>query len=78
MSFQNDRSQIMETVSFVLSGFKNPLRSQLRNKATAMGAIFNDDWNEDCTHLMYVADNSAVPHIPHFGDVDGSAGDARL
>jgi hypothetical protein len=43
-----------------------------------MGAIFNDDWNEDCTHLMYVADNSAVPHIPQFGDVDGSAGDARL
>jgi hypothetical protein len=43
-----------------------------------MGAIYNDDWNEDCTHLMYVADNSGVSHIPQFGDVDVSAEDAHL
>ncbi len=49
-----DKSQLMKNVVFVLSGFQNPLRSELRNKATAMGAIYNDDWDETCTHLMYV------------------------
>jgi DNA-repair protein XRCC1 len=44
----------MKNVVFVLSGFQNPLRSELRNKATMMGAIYNDDWDETCTHLMYV------------------------
>jgi DNA-repair protein XRCC1 len=43
----------MKNVVFVLSGFQNPLRSELRNKATMMGAIYNDDWDETCTHLMY-------------------------
>ena len=44
----------MRNVIFVLSGFQNPLRSELRSKATAMGAVCNDDWDEKCTHLMYV------------------------
>jgi hypothetical protein len=48
-----DKSQLMKNVVFVLSGFQNPLRSELRNKATAMGGIYNDDWDETCTHLMY-------------------------
>lgn len=42
----------MENVVFVLSGFQNPLRSELRNKATSMGAIYSEDWNKKCTHLM--------------------------
>jgi hypothetical protein len=49
-----DKSQLMKNVVFVLSGFQNPLRSELRNKATTMGAIYNDDWDGTCTHLMYV------------------------
>jgi len=49
-----DKSQLMKNVVFILSGFQNPLRSELRNKATTMGAIYNDDWDETCTHLMYV------------------------
>ncbi|UJR23469.1 hypothetical protein I4U23_026470 [Adineta vaga] len=59
---QNDKNtQIMKNVVFVLSGFQNPLRSELRNKATAMGAIYNDDWNEKCTHLIL-----AFPNTPKF------------
>jgi DNA-repair protein XRCC1 len=50
----NNQSQIMKNVIFVLSGFQNPLRSELRKKATSMGAIYNEDWDEKCTHLMYV------------------------
>lgn len=50
-----DRSKIMKNVAFVLSGFQNPLRSELRNKATAMGATYKDDWDKSCTHLMYVS-----------------------
>jgi DNA-repair protein XRCC1 len=48
----NDQSQIMKNVVFVLSGFQNPLRSELRTKASLMGAIYNDEWNKKCTHLM--------------------------
>lgn len=44
----------MSNVIFVLSGFTNPLRSELRNKATTMGAICKDDWDKSCTHLMYI------------------------
>jgi len=47
-----NKSEIMKNVVFVLSGFQNPFRSELRNKATTMGAIYNDDWDETCTHLM--------------------------
>jgi hypothetical protein len=48
-----DKSKLMKNVVFVLSGFQNPLRTELRNKATIMGALYNDDWDETCTHLMY-------------------------
>ena len=48
----NDHSKLMKDVVFVLSGFQNPLRSELRNKATEMGAIYHDEWNKKCTHLV--------------------------
>ena len=47
-----DKSTLMKNVVFVLSGFQNPLRSELRTKATSMGATFSDDWNDKCTHLL--------------------------
>ncbi|CAF3330087.1 unnamed protein product [Rotaria sp. Silwood1] len=59
-----DKSKIMKSVIFVLSGFQNPLRSELRNKATAMGAIYNDDWDETCTHLI-----CAFPNTPKYTQV---------
>ena len=37
-----------------LSGFQNPLRSELREKALEMGAEYKPDWEKGCTHLMYV------------------------
>ncbi|CAF1556469.1 unnamed protein product, partial [Adineta ricciae] len=46
------------------SGFQNPLRSELRNKATAMGAMYHDDWTDKCTHLI-----SAFPNTPKFTQV---------
>ncbi len=51
-TLSNNQLQIMKNVVFVLSGFQNPLRIELRTKATAMGAIYNDEWNKKCTHLM--------------------------
>jgi len=61
---EHDQSTIMKNVVFVLSGFQNPLRSELRSKATAMGAVYNDDWDEDCTHLI-----CAFPNTPKFVQV---------
>ncbi len=40
---------------FSLSGFKNPFRGDLRGKAIAMGAVFQPDWTDSCTHLVYVS-----------------------
>jgi DNA-repair protein XRCC1 len=36
----------------VLSGFKNPYRGELREKAMEMGAKYVADWNDSCTHLV--------------------------
>lgn len=45
--------RLMEDVVFVLSGFVNPFRAELREKATTMGAKYEPNWNSNCTHLMY-------------------------
>lgn len=42
----------MDKVVFVLSGFVNPLRSDLRDKALKMGAKYKPDWDSSCTHLV--------------------------
>ena len=39
-------------VIFALSGFKNPFRGELREKAMEMGAKYEPDWNPKCTHLV--------------------------
>ena len=46
--------RIMEKVVFVLSGYQNPYRGELRDRALAMGAKYKPDWGKGCTHLMYV------------------------
>ena len=43
---------LMKKVVFVLSGFENPERSNLRDKAIEMGAVYKPDWTKGCTHLM--------------------------
>ena len=50
-----NQSELMKNVVFVLSGFQNPLRTELRTKAAKMGATYNDDWDKTCTHLMSVS-----------------------
>lgn len=44
--------QILRGVNFVISGFQNPLRSDIREKALRMGAQYRRDWTPDSTHLM--------------------------
>jgi len=43
---------LMRKVVFVLSGFENPERSNLRDQALEMGATYKPDWSKQCTHLM--------------------------
>ena len=45
-------NQIMSGVVFALSGFVNPKRSDIRDKALKMGAKYRPDWDQTCTHLM--------------------------
>lgn len=45
-------NKLMEGVVFVLSGYQNPLRSQLRDRLQSMGAKYKADWAKGCTHLM--------------------------
>jgi DNA-repair protein XRCC1 len=44
--------RLFEGVIFVMSGFENPYRRELRDKAIEMGARCKPDWDSTCTHLM--------------------------
>lgn len=61
--------QILNGVHFVLSGFQNPLRSDIREKALRMGAQYRKDWTPDSTHLV-----CAFPNTPKFHQVLGVRG----
>ncbi|CAL4069481.1 unnamed protein product, partial [Meganyctiphanes norvegica] len=43
---------LMKNVVFVMSGYQNPRRSQLRDKLMEMGAKYKPDWDNTCTHLI--------------------------
>ncbi|XP_046383136.1 DNA repair protein XRCC1 isoform X2 [Ischnura elegans] len=58
--------KLLENVVFVISGFQNPLRGELRSKALEMGAKYKPDWNDSCTHLV-----CAFPNTPKFMQVLG-------
>ena len=49
---EKDFGSLLSKVNFVLSGFKNPFRGQLRDKAIAMGAQYDTDWGPTSTHLV--------------------------
>ena len=49
---KDDISTVLSGVMFALSGFKNPYRSELRDKATELRAHYKPDWRPSCTHLM--------------------------
>ncbi|XP_056652962.1 DNA repair protein XRCC1 isoform X2 [Monodelphis domestica] len=44
--------KVLEGVVVVLSGFQNPFRSELRDKALELGAKYRPDWTDDSTHLI--------------------------
>lgn len=45
-------NKLMEGVTFVISGYQNPERGVIRQKALDMGAKYKADWDDTCTHLM--------------------------
>lgn len=45
-------NRLLEDVVFVISGYQNPFRAELRSKAMQMGAKYKADWDSSCTHLM--------------------------
>lgn len=47
-----EMGKILKGVVVVLSGFQNPFRSELRDKALELGAKYRPDWTPDSTHLM--------------------------
>lgn len=58
--------QLLDGVVLVISGYQNPLRSNLRTMALEMGARYKPDWDNTCTHLI-----CAFPHTPKFQQVWG-------
>lgn len=61
--------ELMKGVVFVLSGFQNPLRSQIRDKALEMGAKYKADWDRSCTHLV-----CAFLNTPKYSQVKAAGG----
>jgi len=57
---------LMKGVVFTISGFQNPLRGEIRQKALEMGAKYCGDWNSSCTHLV-----CAFANTPKFNQVVG-------
>jgi hypothetical protein len=43
---------LLSDVIFALSGFQNPLRSQIRDLGIKLGAKYLPEWTVDCTHLV--------------------------
>ncbi|XP_039284442.1 DNA repair protein XRCC1 isoform X3 [Nilaparvata lugens] len=61
-----DFNKILHDVRFSLSGYENPLRSEIRNKGLEMGAKYSNDWDTRCTHLI-----CAFINTPKFNKVKG-------
>ncbi|XP_023221324.1 DNA repair protein XRCC1-like [Centruroides sculpturatus] len=62
-------NKIMKKVLFVLSGFQNPFRGELRDKAIEMGAKYKGDWEKGCTHLV-----CAFMNTPKYNQVKSAGG----
>ncbi|XP_043936282.1 DNA repair protein XRCC1 isoform X2 [Protopterus annectens] len=61
--------QILQGTFFVLSGFQNPFRGDLRDKALEMGAKYRPDWTPDSTHLI-----CAFKNTPKYNEVKAKGG----
>jgi len=60
---------LLRGVVFAISGFQNPLRGEIRGKALEMGAKYEPDWSNKCTHLI-----CAFTNTPKFQQVKTSGG----
>lgn len=49
---QRPFNELFKRVIFSMSGYTNPYRSDIRSKALEMGAIYRNNWDKCCTHLM--------------------------
>lgn len=63
---RSDFSSLLKDVVFVLSGFQNPLRSDIRDIGLSMGGKYRPDWSSDSTHLI-----CAMSNTPKFNQVKG-------
>ncbi|XP_070505362.1 DNA repair protein XRCC1 [Chironomus tepperi] len=59
-------NKLMEGVTFVISGYQNPERGIIRQKALDMGAKYKADWDDNCTHLI-----CAYSNTPKYNQVRG-------
>lgn len=59
-------AKLLSGVTFVLSGYQNPERGDIRQKALDMGARYKADWDRDCTHLV-----CAYSNTPKYNQVKG-------
>lgn len=67
------RDTALRGVVFVLSGYENPLRAQLRESALSMGASYSKVWDTRCTHLI-----CAFPNTPKLREVRSLRSDAPV
>ena len=61
--------KLMDGVVFTLSGFPNPFRGELRQKALDMGATYKVEWDNTCTHLI-----CAFVNTPKFNQTKSQSG----
>ncbi|XP_042882573.1 DNA repair protein XRCC1-like isoform X2 [Penaeus japonicus] len=59
-------ASLMKDVVFVMSGYQNPQRSNLRDMMLDMGASYKQDWDPSCSHLI-----CAFTNTPKFQQVKG-------
>ncbi|KAG7154615.1 DNA repair protein XRCC1-like isoform X2 [Homarus americanus] len=59
-------TSLMDDILFVMSGYQNPQRSQLRDMMLDMGARYQGDWDKKCTHLI-----CAFTNTPKYQQVKG-------
>ncbi|KAG8433800.1 hypothetical protein GDO86_012245 [Hymenochirus boettgeri] len=64
-----EMGRILQGTVFVLSGFQNPFRSELRDKALELGAKYRPDWTQDSTHLI-----CAFANTPKYSHVKAAGG----
>ena len=62
-------NKLLSNVVFAISGFQNPLRSEIRNKGIEMGAKYKPNWDSSCTHLI-----CAFPNTPKYNRVMNTNG----